>query len=448
MRRLAVAAVVSAAVAVLTLVAATVYGFVRPGPAASWRDGGSLIVEKESGTRYVYVDGVLHPVVNWASARLILGSSSPTVVRVAKQSLQGVPRGLPVGILGAPDDLPDPTHLRAGPWTLCSQLAPTGDGAYRPASVLRIGWAPPEPSLGEDGAVLVAGSDGVDYLLWRSWRLPVASAAVRNALGLAYVPPVPVGAALLNAVAQGPVLGPVAVDQLGAPGPALGDRTGLVGQVYVVEAVAGAQDQYYLLTAGGLMPLTPVQAAIQLATAPTWLYPDGTVTAVPLSSAEAAAQPTLAARAEQVLLPATVPRVVHAVPEQTQICSIHSGSNQGSQTPSLVLRFAEPVTSVVSTQEPVAVRGGPLADAVLLEPATGALVRAEPSPGAGTGTIYLVTDVGIRYPVADVEAADALGYGGVDPTPVPAEYVALMPTGPVLSRSAALQEQLVSPDPS
>jgi hypothetical protein len=81
------------------------------------------------------------------------------------------------------------------------------------------------------------------------------------------------------------------------------------------------------------------------------------------------------------------------------------------------------------------------ADRVAVPGGHGALLRTAPAPGsAAPGTIYLLTDQGIKYPLP-AESTDrvqaALGYRGVRPTPVPAAVLALIPTGAALDPVAA-----------
>src|SRR5207302_886191 len=85
-------------------------------------------------------------------------------------------------------------------------------------------------------------------------------------------------------------------------------------------------------------------------------------------------------------------------------------------------------------------RGVQSADRVVVGGGHGALVRELPTPGAvaaGT-TVYLVTDEGTKYPVADsADVLGSLGYAGVTPVPVSAALLALIPTGPELDPQAA-----------
>jgi len=84
----------------------------------------------------------------------------------------------------------------------------------------------------------------------------------------------------------------------------------------------------------------------------------------------------------------------------------------------------------------------------------GALVRLLPPPGVTAATtVHLVTDQGIKYPLTpsqsqggqggqggqDEGAQAFLGYGGVTPTPIDPNLLALLPTGPLLDPAAALK---------
>ena len=57
------------------------------------------------------------------------------------------------------------------------------------------------------------------------------------------------------------------------------------------------------------------------------------------------------------------------------------------------------------------------------------------------GTVYLITDQGIRYPLgtASGDAKAALGYGETTPVAVPGSMLALIPVGPTLDATAAMR---------
>src|SRR5262245_44368951 len=80
-RRLVAATSAGVLLATLALAAVAGYGLlVRDDD--SWHAGDALIVAKESSARYVYRDGRLHPVLNYTSALLILGTGRPRTVYV------------------------------------------------------------------------------------------------------------------------------------------------------------------------------------------------------------------------------------------------------------------------------------------------------------------------------------------------------------------------------
>ena len=137
MRRVTTATLSGVMVAVLALVGAGFYGKVRGGSPSKWQQAGVLIVERETGSRYIYTDQQLHPILNYTSARLLLNTATVPTVQVARKSLEGAARGATVGIAGAPDSLPDAKHLIAGPWSVCAQPGPTVAGAGSAAESVR-----------------------------------------------------------------------------------------------------------------------------------------------------------------------------------------------------------------------------------------------------------------------------------------------------------------------
>src|SRR3982751_603642 len=83
LRRFVVGMVIGVLLGGLAMAGFAVLGIVNPGGATSWRQAGALVVEKETGARYLFLNGQLRPVLNYASARLIIGGE-PNVVRVSR----------------------------------------------------------------------------------------------------------------------------------------------------------------------------------------------------------------------------------------------------------------------------------------------------------------------------------------------------------------------------
>src|SRR3982751_6638270 len=83
-------------VAVLGIGGVAVYGWIVPGGSTAYTKPGLLLVEKETGNRYVYAGGSLRPVANVTTASLLLGGG-PTVKVISRNSLAGVPHGAELG---------------------------------------------------------------------------------------------------------------------------------------------------------------------------------------------------------------------------------------------------------------------------------------------------------------------------------------------------------------
>jgi hypothetical protein len=95
----------------LVLAGSYVSRWLSPGVPDGWDDG-SLVVIEEDGSRYITSEGVMYPVLNTASARLLLGAGDMTVRTLSQSDVAGVDRGRTVGIPDAPDSLPDPDDLQ------------------------------------------------------------------------------------------------------------------------------------------------------------------------------------------------------------------------------------------------------------------------------------------------------------------------------------------------
>jgi type VII secretion protein EccB len=435
MRKIAVATFGSVMIAILAVAAAGVYGLLRPGGSTAWRSGQSLILERDTGTRYIYTHGVLHPVLNYASARLILGQATLSIVSVSAASLRGAQRGLPIGIAGAPDELPSSATTISGPWSACSLQGASPSGAATPYVRLTLGQAPAGTPLPASHALLVSALDGTPYLVWNGHRLrlPGGTAAL-TALGYASASPLPVGDAWLSALPQGPDLAAPALPDPGQAGAAVAGRPALVGQVYATGSGAGAQ--YFVELRDGLAPVTAVQAGLLLAQPGLRsLYPAGQPAAIPVT-AVAAATTRSATSLASTGLPATPPPLVAAAAGQLEACETYAPG--GSFLPS-VWTVSMPASSATQLPSgtPADTSGQAVADQVQLPAGGGAVVQAIPAPGASGGTLYVVTDEGVKFPLPDASVLTALGLAGATPARLPSALLDLLRTGPTLDPKAA-----------
>lgn len=435
LRRFAVGTIAGVLIGALLLAGFGIFGVIFPGGDKSWRQPKALIVEEETGARYVFVDGLLRPVLNYVSARLILGGE-PQVARVSRNSLRGVPHGLPVGIPSAPDSLPDPGRTDGATWQVCSSTGHDPSGAPRPYVTVRVGGEQRPRPLAQQEALVARNPGGQLYLVWNNLRLAVPSATVLGALGYAAAPQHLVGTAWLNALPAGPDLAAPSVPDVGRPGPAVGGHPTVVGQMFKVDDVASAS-QYFVMRADGLSPVTPTGAAMLMADPNTRkAYPNRTVDAVPLNAAVLAASPRSPTASITASHPVTPPRLA-GIGSGEAPCARLTFDAAGGPTVQAGVGATGPDAAApdAATTPPAADRL--LADRVVVAPGAGLLVRDLPGPGIPDGALYLLVDIGVRYPLSGAQSLAPLGYDKVTPVPVPAPLLALFPTGPALDPQAA-----------
>ncbi|HET6294633.1 MAG TPA: type VII secretion protein EccB [Kribbella sp.] len=426
----------SVAIVVLALAVAGVYGLVVPGGSKAWQAGGVVVVEKETGTRYVYVDGHLHPVANYVSALLALGKQGETR-RVSQRSLVGVPRGPRIGIEDAPDALPARNRLLPGGWTLCSEPALDPSGASTSESVLVIGQQPPAEQSMDDTAMLVEVIESQDqYLIRRGYRHRIQKSDTTTVgLALASEPWARVGAAFIAALPDGQPIAPIKPADLGKPSKAVPDRPGTrVGQLFVVRT-SGGGTQHYLATKDRLQPISDLQFDIQRAYQPlSAAYGGKAPTAIELSllSLGRAEQPAITADEGQA--PRSRPEFVAPHDGLGTVCATYA---PGTRVPTISVDVAMPARDAASVTARRGKLGTALADRIVIAPGAAAVVEAMPSDQAPVGTVSVVTDMGRAYPLADPKVLEALGYGGVTPVRLPSQLVARIPQGSGLDPVAA-----------
>jgi type VII secretion protein EccB len=430
-RRPLMAALAGAVVLLLVLGGFGVYGLLKPGAAKTWREAGTIVMQKDSGARFVLGDdGRLHPVLNYASARLIVGAEQPKTASVSGESLQAAPRGRVVGIPGAPDALPDLSGPPAQ-WNVCSRPAPD-----RQAPITSVVLGGPTLNGVEPGAkgLLVRDQKGVGYLLAQGKRWAMKGDEVQKALGWGNKSRLPVADTWLEAVPAGTDLRPPVVANRGGRVSWNAPPGVRVGQVLKASNV-GTATQYYLAEQNGIRALSQTEAALVLGD------PKTTKAYGNASPKEVDFPPSAVSNAPPVPEPVAQPDYPQAPPPLVEVSATSSDFAlcaviaQGAQVGTPVTLRLVPASLVTARQPlPIEQKGaGPRE--VSVQPGRGALVRTAEQGGA----VYLVTDQGVRYPVADDESLKALGYGRTESAVVPARLVELLPQGPLLNRDSARQ---------
>jgi type VII secretion protein EccB len=433
-------------IAVILVAGYALFGLIFHGGSKAFTQAGAVIVEKETGSRYLLLDGALHPVLNTASARLVTGSQG-RVVSVSAKSLRGLPHGAPVGIPGAPDNLPDPGRLGGSEWLVCSPQRADAAGTLLPALTVLLDDLPSLTPLDRDQGTLVRTPGGSTYLVWRNRRFLVPNDATLIALGYGSVRPFPVTGRWVNTLAAGPDLTAPVVASRGEPAQLIEGIQRLIGQVFVVHT-AGSADTFFVLTPGGLAPVTAMVADLLLGDPANTAaaYPGGNAQAAALSAATVAADETAPVQAPSDLpLAAPAPAPVDGSGGLAPCTQLRFGSDRG---PASGITFVSPgrLPQPPADAAPADPTRG--SDVVSVAPGGGMLAVDLAAPGVSGGTRYLVTDLGVRYPLPSEQVAGLLGYQNVVPTPVPGEILALLPTGqPLDPTAAALPRPVEAPTP-
>lgn len=431
------AVAISVLIAILLSAGAFVFGLLKPGTNSSWRDPGTLVINEETGTHYLYLGGRLRPVRNYTSARLLAGDQM-TVMTIGSKSLGGTPHGSPVGITGAPDEPPGNDDLTGDPWQVCS-----GNTSGATGTTVAVGAKADGEGLKAGQGLLVSGPDKENYLVWQGRKLRLDQKAnTAEALGYGSTTPVPVSAAFLNSLPSGPDLAPPAVPGRGGQGPELGGLETRVGQVFKVAAPGGAA-RYYLLRKEGLAPLTATGAALVLGDPDTRqkAYAGGAVSpanlgADALSGHLAPDMPAAETAETGERQPETPPEPVDLGAGRTPCVGVESGSD-GTRVSVALIRDVDLGPTTQAPPEGL-VPACVTVNRITVRPGGGALVHVLGAGGGEVGdTLYLVTDTGMKYRLPAADSLKALGYSEGEAQALPSSLLAMLPTGPDLTPQAA-----------
>ena len=400
------------ALTAMVLLAGVFAGLLKPGLPSGWQNN-HLVVARDTGARYVSVQGVLHPVINTVSARMIIPPGEFKVISVDQSSLNGVAVGGTVGILGGPDSLPDETQLDGTNWQACSS------DDY---SEFWLGGAPRRAATNDEGTVVNHG--GRTFVVSGGTAFEVAAGAeipVLRAVGLDTAQQHPVQGNWIALFVAGATLEPLTVPGAGDPAPGIDLPVGAV-----LHETGSPDTNLYLLTAQGeLAPLS--QLAYKL-----YLLGDG---------AGKLGEPVEIGPAEIAELPTATPAAGKLWPE-SQLTPLRG---DGSPCATLTGKASDQRTTLSARTEVV---GGGTAKAGVLTHVPdggGALVR----PGV-SGSLSIIDPIGIRYavPGSIKVATQRLGYSAKDVTVVPAAWLQLLPAGPELTPEAAGATPTPTPTPA
>ena len=199
------AVVAGVALTAMVILGGVFYGLLRPGLPEGWENN-RLILASDTGARYVSIKGVLYPVINTASARLMIEADEFAVITTDQATLEGIEIGATVGILGAPDAVASPEQLINDGWSACQR-----DGETALAISTQI------QANAVDDATVVRVND-VLYVISGQYRYkvdPSAEAPILRAVGLSSVTPEDVDSNWLGLFTEGADLSPIVVENAG-----------------------------------------------------------------------------------------------------------------------------------------------------------------------------------------------------------------------------------------
>lgn len=398
------AVIAAIALTVIVVLVGVFYGLIRPGLPTGWENG-KLVLVSDTGARFVTVEGVLHPVINTASARLLLPASDFGVISTDQATLAGTPVGDTLGITGAPDEIPPASGLINTGWSACVSDVAGLDVRLSTAS---------GPATATDRAVVVS-VDGILHVVLGGRSFAVSSSdadAVLRAAGISALSPVTVPAAWLDLFTASTPLTPLTLQNYGASVPGTNLK---VGQV--IRQAGSADDERFLVQTGGVLEaLTPL----------AWqLYQLGSGSALNGSVTEVTA--------DEIRTLSTAPTGLGDEWPRTGFETVAAG-----ERPCAILRGGEgQATTALATQPASA----PVTAGVRVDPSHGALVRAGGRGDQSSSVLTLVDATGTAYPLPNAtdETIARLGYSPSDVAAVTDGWTALLRTGPSLSESAAQQ---------
>lgn len=449
------------------------WGMFQPAAPPEWdTPEQQVLVGSKSTTRYVVLktDGKrqLHPVLNYASARLLLDpKSGGKVTKIDEKVLDGgkLPHGATLGIPYAPDRLPDPGEAGAQKrWAVCERPSQGGRSSQKAAFVFgerdmkrvegqyRLKGGQLAYVQGRDTTRYIVDKAGTKYPLAEDPKLARSVAGNRA--------PQPVSEQWLNTLHTGGKIRFPEVTGTGTPAKVPGSAGGESLKVgTVLSAHSGSGTQQYVVTQNAVMPVTDFMAELLLD------RPE----AVKLGQAGKAKPVTLSAiDPEQQYFGSSSVRWPHEAAHVQNSAAPDSGRNTSCN----VLRHVNgkggtTLSTWVGKSFPAPLPAG--SSSAYVTPGSGQLFRQFQGTNTKSGGVYLATDNGLRYAMqsnddsasgkqsgigADgdkkspqeqmqdgKEAQMRLGYEKVAPSAVPYNWAQYLPTGPRLSAGDAKQPQ-------
>lgn len=438
--------IVGLVVGVLIAGAAGVLAFFKPTPNLG---DAQILLSKSNGALFVRIGDRVHPALNLASARLIVGKSdSPK--QVDDRFLNQLALGPMVGIIGAPSSIHAGDEPDASSWTVCDTTqtpkATEGSGTTGVETTVLAN----NPVLDDDiraaspAEMILTRSGGTTFLVYQGVRAPidVNNPVLMSALHLNGGKIRDFSPGLLNSL---PLVDPIVPVSI----PGAGEEAVYLGPGFRLGSILQTSDsrgqQLYVVLREGLQPISEATADIVRYSGGTSASVEGWRDVSPALVSQVPVVRTLPVEH----YPAASPQLVDVEPDPV-ICMAWRRANSATRASTQLLvghrlplpRQAQPVRLATADGS------GPGLDSVYLTPGTGEFVQAtgvQPD-SSSRGRLFYISDVGVRYGIKDQQSADALGVTGIKadngknqtPQLAPWPVISLLPAGPELSAEAAL----------
>ncbi|MEE6168795.1 MULTISPECIES: type VII secretion protein EccB [unclassified Mycolicibacterium] len=411
-------------IAVMVCLGAVALAYFKP---LGKRGSDTLVVDRTTNQLYVMLPGsdLLRPVYNLTSARLALGhGDEPTVVK--SEELNRMPKGQPIGIPGAP--YATPTGVPASTWSLCDTVTKPDSAAPEVETSVLIRSLVTDMSVGPLGPSqgMLVTFKGANWLVNDVGRhaIDLSDRAVTSAVGIPVTAKAtPISEGLFNAL---PNMGPWQLPQIvaaGAPNTVGLPENLVIGSVFQTATESGNQ-QYVVLTDGVARVNETTAAALRATNSYGLITPPTVESSVVAKIPEQVYVSPLPAKPMTILLRQDDPVLCWAWRREP--------GDQSAKTTVIAGRHL-PISSTAMGTGVKQIEG----DATVYIDG-GQFVRLQsPDPKVGEGLFY-IDPQGVRYGVANADAAKNLGLGAPGNAPWP--VVSLLVEGPVLSKDAALLE--------
>ncbi|EPH45935.1 type VII secretion protein EccB [Streptomyces aurantiacus] len=463
-------------VGVVVLAVFGAWGMLKPAAKPGWdKPKEHVIIASESTTRYVVLktDGKrqLHPVLNMASAKLLLDAGKGDVIKVDESVLDNgkLPHGATIGIPYAPDRLPSASEAGAAKrWAVCERPVQGGRAIQKAAFVLaerEQDRTDGTERLRGGELLYVVGPDKTRYVVdarGRAYRVSATDEHLLRTLVRSESEPQRVSREWLATLHRGDRIRFPKVD--GVPGTDA-DVEGLkdpaankVGMV--LKARDGDRMRHYVVLPGRVAPVSDFTAHLLLASQD---LVDLGQRGLARHISPGAFTPDSEWFGAERRWPSETPKPANeastASGSRNTVCSVlrHVDADNGDTT----------MSTWAGPDFPAPLPNG--SSSAYVTPGSGQLYRQFLGKQTKSGSLFLATDTGLRYAMqsnSDSATDDAgigtspkqrkeqeqqeqearqaqtrLGYADTEVSPVPAEWSQFLPTGPRLSTAAARQPQ-------